>query len=83
MMQDSSQETVTLRHSANERALPIRQFGSFLPGSGVGGTGEHWGRVYPALPAGLLRAVFEDRRKIRREEIAGRPLHSGLGHHLR
>jgi gluconate 2-dehydrogenase alpha chain len=49
MMQDPSQETVTLRHNANERALPIRQFGAFLPGSGVGGTGEHWGAVYPRL----------------------------------
>src|SRR6185312_13260501 len=38
MMQDPSQETVTLRHSPSERALPIRQFGAFLPGSGVGGT---------------------------------------------
>jgi gluconate 2-dehydrogenase alpha chain len=49
MMQDPSQETVTLRHSPNERALPIRQFGSFLPGSGVGGTGEHWGAQCPRL----------------------------------
>ena len=38
---------MTLRHSDNERALPIRQFGSFLPGSGIGGTGEHWGAVFP------------------------------------
>jgi gluconate 2-dehydrogenase alpha chain len=49
MMQDPSQETVTLRHSPSERALPIRQFGSFLPGSGVGGTGEHWGAQCPRL----------------------------------
>ncbi len=43
MMQDLSQETVTLRHSASDKALPMRQFGSFLPGTGVGGAGEHWG----------------------------------------
>jgi gluconate 2-dehydrogenase alpha chain len=49
MMQDASRETVTLRHDPNKRALPIRQFGAFLPGSGVGGTGEHWGAVYPRL----------------------------------
>src|ERR1035437_3793873 len=49
MMLDPSQETVTLRHTPSERALPIRQFASFLPGSGVGGTGEHWGAVYPRL----------------------------------
>jgi gluconate 2-dehydrogenase alpha chain len=47
MMQDPSQETVTLRRNANERALPIRQFQAFLPGTGVGGTGEHWGAQCP------------------------------------
>src|SRR5207253_2438732 len=36
MMQDVSQETVTLRHDSSQRALPLRQHGSFLPGSGVG-----------------------------------------------
>ena len=45
MMQDPSQQTVTFRHSAQERALPIRQYGSFLPGTGVGGAGEHWNGV--------------------------------------
>ncbi len=45
MMQDTAAETVTLRHSAQDRALPIRQFGSFLPGSGVGGAGEHWAGI--------------------------------------
>jgi gluconate 2-dehydrogenase alpha chain len=47
MMQDISQETVTLRHDVNQRALPLRQYGSFLPGSGVGGAGEHWSAVCP------------------------------------
>ncbi len=42
MMQDLSQETVTLRHDATQRARPIRQYGSFLPGTGTGGAGEHW-----------------------------------------
>lgn len=51
MMQDCSIETVTFRHSAGERALPIRQLGCFLPGTGVGGAGEHWGAVCDrALP---------------------------------
>ena len=34
MMQDTAQETWTLRHTLSERALPIRQLGSFLPGTG-------------------------------------------------
>lgn len=45
MMQDPSEQTVTLRHNRQQRALPIRQYGSFLPGSGVGGAGEHWNGV--------------------------------------
>jgi gluconate 2-dehydrogenase alpha chain len=50
-MQPIRDETVTLRHSMRDRALPIRQYGSFLPGTGVGGSGEHWSgisyRYYP------------------------------------
>lgn len=50
-MQPIRDETVTLRHSVRNRALPIRQYGSFLPGTGVGGSGEHWSgisyRYYP------------------------------------
>jgi len=47
MMQDLSQETVTLRHDPTQRALPLRQHGAFLPGAGVGGTGEHWNAQVP------------------------------------
>jgi len=35
--------TVTHRHSRKDRAAPIRQYGSFKPGTGTGGAGEHWG----------------------------------------
>jgi gluconate 2-dehydrogenase alpha chain len=51
MMQPIRDETVTFRHSSRDRALPVRQYGSFLPGTGVGGSGEHWSgisyRYYP------------------------------------
>jgi len=47
MMQDLSQETVTLRHDTSKRALPLRQHGAFLPGAGVGGSGEHWNAQVP------------------------------------
>jgi gluconate 2-dehydrogenase alpha chain len=47
MMQDYSRETVTLRHTRRDRAVPIRQLGSFMPGQGTGGAGEHWGAVFP------------------------------------
>jgi gluconate 2-dehydrogenase alpha chain len=42
MMQNIAEETITHRHSMRETSLPVRQYGSFLPGSGVGGAGEHW-----------------------------------------
>jgi gluconate 2-dehydrogenase alpha chain len=51
MMQNLSEETVTHRHSMKANAVPIRQYGSFNPGTGVGGAAEHWGaicyRFYP------------------------------------
>jgi gluconate 2-dehydrogenase alpha chain len=50
MMQDPSLETVTLRHHPKQRALPIRQFASFLPGTGTGGAGEHWQGWSPRFP---------------------------------
>jgi gluconate 2-dehydrogenase alpha chain len=51
MMQNLSEETVTHRHSSSETAVPVRQYGSFNPGTGVGGAGEHWGAIsYRFLP---------------------------------
>jgi len=54
MMQDYSQETVTLRYNLRDRAVPIRQLGNFLPGTGTGGAGEHWGAVCPRYVADLF-----------------------------
>lgn len=42
MFQNVANETWTLRHNLGENALPMRQLGSFLPGTGVGGAGVHW-----------------------------------------
>ena len=47
MMQNIAEETVTYRPTAKDHALPVRQYGSFLPGSGVGGAGEHWNGICP------------------------------------
>jgi gluconate 2-dehydrogenase alpha chain len=46
LMQDNSTDTITFRNVADERALPIRRFGAFLPGEGVGGSGIHWGGLH-------------------------------------
>jgi gluconate 2-dehydrogenase alpha chain len=42
LMQNIAEETITHRHSVRDASVPVRQYGSFLPGSGVGGAGEHW-----------------------------------------
>ena len=42
LFQNAANETWTLRHNMGENALPMRQLGSFLPGTGVGGAGVHW-----------------------------------------
>src|SRR5438132_5207233 len=54
MMQDAAQETVTLRHDARGRAVPLRRYASFLPGSGVGGAGEHSNRESPKSKTDVL-----------------------------
>jgi gluconate 2-dehydrogenase alpha chain len=46
LMQDNSVDTITFRNAAAEQALPIRRFGAFLPGEGVGGSGIHWGALH-------------------------------------
>ena len=52
MMVDLSQETWTWRPNPKAAALPMRQYGSFNPGKGVGGAGIHWAaqhwRFYPS-----------------------------------
>jgi gluconate 2-dehydrogenase alpha chain len=45
LFQDASKETLTFRQNRSQTALPIRQFGSFLPGDGLGGAGVHWNGV--------------------------------------
>jgi gluconate 2-dehydrogenase alpha chain len=37
-----SVEAMTMRNRLDETALPMRDYGSFLPGDGVGGAGVHW-----------------------------------------
>lgn len=47
LMQDNARETVTFRNNRDETALPIRRWGSFLPGTGLGGAAVHWnGQTY-------------------------------------
>ncbi|QAY68066.1 GMC family oxidoreductase [Paenibacillus protaetiae] len=51
LMQDLSKETVTFRHNEKMRSLPMRSYGSFLLGDGLGGAGVHWnGQYFRFLP---------------------------------
>lgn len=42
LMQDVAKDTLTIRNTPSQEALPMRRLGSFLPGEGVGGAGVHW-----------------------------------------
>ncbi|WP_348643004.1 hypothetical protein [Mesorhizobium sp. B2-3-12] len=47
----TAQETLTFRNTSDQRALPMRRLGSFLPGTGVGGSILHWnGQAWRFLP---------------------------------
>jgi gluconate 2-dehydrogenase alpha chain len=69
MMQDASQETVTLRHTVAQQALPLRQHGSFLPGSGVGGAGEHWNGVFPRFLPDCFELLSRSTKKYGAERL--------------
>jgi gluconate 2-dehydrogenase alpha chain len=58
-----AKETVTIRHKAGDVAVPYRQYGSFVLGTGTGGAGAHWnGQQWRASPNDLrLRSVYEER----------------------
>src|SRR5947209_8864835 len=42
LFQDLALETWTFRNDANMNALPVREYGAWLPGNGVGGAMVHW-----------------------------------------
>ncbi|GFE80112.1 GMC family oxidoreductase [Steroidobacter agaridevorans] len=46
LIQNLRKETLTFRNDPSQRALPMRQLGSFLPGEGVGGAGTHWSGLH-------------------------------------
>ena len=46
LMGDNSVEPSCSRDASDQTALPIRRWSAFLPGEGVGGTGNHWGGLH-------------------------------------
>jgi gluconate 2-dehydrogenase alpha chain len=63
LVQDPAIETLTFRHRPSESALPMRRFGSFLPGNSVGGAANHWGgHTWRYLPSDhVLRSHLTQR----------------------
>ncbi|MBD8597560.1 MULTISPECIES: GMC family oxidoreductase [Pseudomonas] len=45
LMVRTRQNTTTIRNSVTETALPMRSWGSFHPGNGTGGAGNHWAGI--------------------------------------
>ena len=76
LFQEPAQETLTFRNNMNEMALPMRELGSFLPATGVGGAGIHWnGQYWRFLPSDFV-ARSHNIERYRHDE------HPGLGCHL-
>jgi gluconate 2-dehydrogenase alpha chain len=63
LMQDLARETITFRNRSDQMALPMRQYGSFLLGDGLGGGGTHWnGQTFRFLPQDFrARSFYEER----------------------
>ncbi|WP_249690977.1 GMC family oxidoreductase [Stappia sp. WLB 29] len=63
MFQEASQDTLTFRNNSAQTALPMRRWGSFLPGNGVGGAGVHWnGQTYRFLPSDFVARSHNEER---------------------
>jgi gluconate 2-dehydrogenase alpha chain len=50
MVQNAAEQTITLRHTNKDTAVPIRQYGSFHPGTGTGGASEAWQGIAGRFP---------------------------------
>src|SRR5918911_5370610 len=63
LMQDVSKETVTVRNRPDQTALPMRQLGSFLPGTDIGGAGVHWnGQTFRFQQSDFVLRSHHERR---------------------
>lgn len=63
LMQDLSKETITHRNNEKMRALPMRDYGTFIVGDGVGGAGSHWnGQTYRFLPYDFEIKTLTDKK---------------------
>jgi gluconate 2-dehydrogenase alpha chain len=63
LFQNVADETLTIRNSVSQQALPMRHLGSFLLGTGVGSGGVHWnGQIWRFLPTDFLTKSHNEQR---------------------
>ena len=63
LFMNTSHDTLTIRNTPDQTALPMRRLGSFLPGTGVGGSGVHWnGQIWRFLPTDF-KALSHNRER--------------------
>src|SRR3984957_9421445 len=63
LMQDNVREAVTARNTLEQRALPIRRWEAFLPGTGLGGAAVHWNaQTYRFQPADFVYKTHLEQR---------------------
>jgi gluconate 2-dehydrogenase alpha chain len=63
MFLETARETQTFRNRRGQTALPIRRWGSYLPGVGVGGAGVHWnGQTFRFLPSDFIARSHNEER---------------------
>ncbi|OWT54781.1 GMC family oxidoreductase [Candidimonas nitroreducens] len=63
MMMNTKVDTLTIRNDIKQEALPMRRLGSFLPGQGLGGAGDHWnGHTWRWTDHDLkVRSMYEEK----------------------
>ena len=63
LMMNTARDTLTVRNSPSQEALPMRRLGSFLPGEVVGGAAVHWsGHTWRWTDMELrIRSMYEER----------------------
>jgi gluconate 2-dehydrogenase alpha chain len=63
LMMNTARDTLTVRNTVSQEALPMRRLGSFLPGEVVGGSAVHWsGHTWRWTDMELkVRSMYEER----------------------
>ena len=63
LMMNTARDTLTVRNTPSQEALPMRRLGSFLPGEVVGGSAVHWsGHTWRWTDMELkVRSMYEER----------------------